>query len=210
METKNMKKYIWIFLLCCLPVSNVLWYIAYSAGDESVSTSFVILTSFLPALTALVLCKISKEGWNNLKILPNIREAWKVYLFAVIGALVMNYLNELLLALVRTIWHLGILVFFPHPLIGLCDLFLSNLLSQGFLIYLTKRSSSLFPAAVVHAVTNLLPAFVAYNDSFYQAHIVPMNCAGLISAAVVGGISCLLMQREEMFVQGTERTEGTI
>ena len=268
MEVKKMKKYIWIFLLCCLPLSNVLWYIAYSAGDEFVSTSLVILTSFLPALTALVLCKISKEGWDNLMILPNIRKAWKVYLLAVAGALVMNYLNEflmylmfvgevicpagaftlhglgevlgmtmlgvlssvemlgeelgwlgwlfpkleklqgtktakLLLALIRTAWHLGILVFFPHPLIGLCDLFLSNLLSQGFLVYLTKRSLSLFPAAVVHAVTNLLPAFVAYSDSFYQAHIVPMNCAGLVSAAVVGGVSCLLMRKEEMFMQGT-------
>ena len=267
MEVKNTKKYILIFLLCCLPLSNVLWYIAYSAGDESVSTSLVILTSFLPALTVLVLCKVSKEGWNNLMILPNIRKAWKVYLFAVAGALAMNYLNELLmylmfmgevscrmeafslrglgevfgmtmlgvlssvemlgeelgwlgwlfpkleklhgtktamllLALIRAVWHLGILIFLPYPLIGLCDLFLSNLLSQGFLVYLTKKSSSLFPAAVVHAVTNLLPAFVAYSDPFYQAHIIPMNCAGLISAAVVGGTSCLLMRKEEMFVKG--------
>lgn len=132
------------------------------------------------------------------------QKAWKIYLFAVAGALVMSYLNELLmylmfrgevsfqagaftlrglgeifgmtilgvlasvemlgeelgwlgwlfpkleklhgtkaaillLALIRTIWHLGILIFLPHPLIGLCDLFLSNLLSQGFLVYLTKE-----------------------------------------------------------------------
>ncbi len=247
---KNTKKYIWIFLLCCLPLSNILWYTAYSAGDESVSTSFVILTSFLPAMTSLILCKISREGWENLMILPNIKKAWKIYLFAVAGALVMTYLNELLmylmfrgevsfqagaftlrglgeivgmtilgvlasvemlgeepgwlgwlfpkleklhgtkdamllLALIRTIWHLGILIFLPHPLIGLCDLFLSNLLLQGFLVYLTKKSASLFPAAVVHAVTNLLPALVAYSDLFYQAHIVPMNEAGLLSAESV-------------------------
>ncbi len=55
---------------------------------------------------------------------------------------------------------------------------------------------------VVHAVTNLLPAFVEYSDLLYQAHIVPMNCAGLISAAVVGGISYLLMRKEKMFVWG--------
>ena len=41
--------------------------------------------------------------------------------------------------MIRTIWHLGILIFLPHSLIGLCDLFLSNLLSQGFLVYLTKK-----------------------------------------------------------------------
>jgi membrane protease YdiL (CAAX protease family) len=211
-------------------------------------------------------------------ILPNIKKAWKIYLFAVAGALVMSYLNELLmylmfrgevsfqagaftlrglgeifgmtilgvlasvemlgeelgwlgwlfpklekmhgtkaamllLALIRTMWHLGIIFFLPHPLIGLCDLFLSNLLSQGFLVYLTKKSASLFPAAVVHAVTNLLPALVAYSDSFYQAHIVPMNGAGLVSAAVVGGISYLLMRKEKMFVQGAgneKRAKGTV
>ncbi len=243
MNLKNTRKYIWIFLLCCLPLSNILWYAAYSSGDESVSTSLVILTSFLPALTALILCKISGEGWDNLMILLNIRKAWEACLFAVAGALVMNYLNELLmyfmfrgdvffqagaftlrglgeifgmtilgafasvemlgeelgwlgwlfpklekmhgtkaamllLALIRTMWHLGIIISLPHPLIGLCDLFLSNLLSQGFLVYLTKKSVSLFPAAVVHAVTNLLPALVAYSDSFYQAHIVSMNGVG--------------------------------
>ncbi len=52
MEVRNTKKYIWIFLLCCLPLSNILWYASYSSGDESVSTSLVILTSFLPALVA--------------------------------------------------------------------------------------------------------------------------------------------------------------
>lgn len=97
MEVRNTKKYIWIFLLCCLPLSNILWYAAYSSGNESVSTSLVILTSFLLALTALILCKINREGWHNLMILPNIRKAWEAYLFAVVGALVMNYLNELLM-----------------------------------------------------------------------------------------------------------------
>ena len=99
MEVRNTKKYIRIFLLCCLPLSNILWYAAYSSGDEFVSTSLVILTSFLPALTSLILCKISREGWENLMILPNIKKAWKIYLFAVAGALVMTYLNELLMYL---------------------------------------------------------------------------------------------------------------
>ena len=99
MNLKNTRKYIWIFLLCCLPLSNIQWYAAYSSGDESVSTSLVILTSVLPALTALILCKISGEGWDNLMILPNIKKAWKIYLFAVAGALVMSYLNELLMYL---------------------------------------------------------------------------------------------------------------
>lgn len=60
---------------------------------------------------------------------------------------------------------------------------------------------------------NLLPVLVAYSDSFYQAHIVPMNGAGLVSAAVVGGISYLLMRKEKMFVQGAgngKRVERTV
>lgn len=133
---------------------------------------------------------------------------WLGWLFPRLEKLHGTKAAMLLLALIRTLWHLGILIFLPHPLIGLCDLFLSNLLSQGFLVYLTKKSASLFPAAVVHAVTNLLPALVAYSDSFYQAHIVSMNCAGLLSAAVVGGISYKLMWKEKMFVQGDRKKNG--
>ena len=83
---------------------------------------------------------------------------WLGWLFPKLENLHGTKAAMLLLVLIRTIWHLGILIFLPHPLIGLCDLFLSNLLSQGFLVYLTKKSASLLPAAVVHAVTNLLPA----------------------------------------------------
>lgn len=263
------KKSILIFLLCCLPLSNILWYIAYSAADEYLSTSLIVLTSFLPALIALVLCRVEKVKWDSLMILPNIKKAWKVYLIAIFGALFMVYINELfvylmfmgkitlsekaftlygltevfvmtllgivssiemlgeelgwlgwlfpkleklygtrtsilLLALIRTTWHLGILICLPHPLIGTVDLFLSNLLSQAFLVYITKKSSSLFPAAVVHAVTNLLPTFATYNESFYQNNIIPINCVGLASAAIVGGISYLMMRKEKMFVKAKQ------
>lgn len=137
------------------------------------AASLVILTLFLPSLTALILCKISREGCDNLMILPNIRKAWKAYLFAVIGALVMNYLNELLMYFMFRERYL-----FMQEHLPCVDW-------ERFLVYLTKRSTSLFPAAVVHDVTNLLPALVVYSDSIYQAHIVPMNGAGLVSAESV-------------------------
>lgn len=264
MDKKQTRKRVWIFLLACLPVSNVLWYIGYSRNardaEDALAQSIVILTSFLPALVTLVMSKLTKEGWDSLKILPHIRKAWKVYIFAVVCCWIMVYIGDplmlllfrgeviysltlggigqilgmtalgvaasiemlgeelgwlgylfpkleklhgtnaaiVLLALARTVWHLGILAFFPHPVIGTCDLFLSNLLSQSLLVYVVKKSDSLFPAAVIHAMTNVLPVFLVYSDAFYQEHILAMNGVGLVPALLVGGFCYWRMKREKM------------
>lgn len=267
MDSRSTRKLIWIFLLICLPVSNILWYTGYSVNaqnaEDSMAVAIIMLTSFLPALTALVMTKVTGEGWDSLGVLPNIRKSWKVYIFSVAVTWIMVYLSDplmlllfkgnvtyasegqsfrgwcqvlllsllavvcsvemlgeeigwlgylfpkleklhgtnaaiLLLSLIRTLWHIGILVFLPHPVIGAIDLLLSNTLSQSFLVYITKRSSSLFPAAVVHAMTNLLPIFLVYSDEFYNDNIIAMNCTGLVSAAVVG-VSCyVLMCKKKM------------
>lgn len=266
-ENSNTKKYILLFLLLCIPISNLLWYIGYSfhvKNEESTEAmSIIVLTSFLPALTALVLCKINKEGWEGLKVLPNLRRSWRVYILAVVLTWIMIYLNDpllllifhgdvtyladgtslagwgrvfgltllafvssiemlgeelgwlgflfpkleklygtrmaiVLLSIARTVWHFGILAFMPHPVAGGVDLFFSNLLTQSFLIYLTKKSDSLFPAAVVHAMANLLPVFIVYSDGFYDNHVVAVNFVGSFSSVVVGGLCYCMMKRENM------------
>lgn len=58
MNTKEIRKNIWIFLGICIPVSNVLWYLGgslHAQQEESAEAmSIMVLTSFLPALTALI------------------------------------------------------------------------------------------------------------------------------------------------------------
>lgn len=267
-----MRKNIWLFIIICIPLSNILWFTGYSIlareQDNPTAMSVIMLASFLPALTALVLSKVNKEGWESLMLLPNLRKSWKVYIFAMIFTWIMIYLNDIVMLLffrenvaysaetltigkitlngwaqaillsllaipasiemlgeelgwmgflfpkleklhgtnlailfiagIRTIWHLGILVFFPHPVIGACDLFLSNLFSQSFLVYVTKKSRSLFPAGLIHALTNLLPQFIVYSNEFYNDNILAMNATGLISAFVVGVFCYTRMYKENM------------
>lgn len=104
----------------------------------------------------------------------------KIYLFAVAGTLIMSYLNELLMYLMfrgEVSFQAG-----TFTLRGLGEIFGMTILGVLASVEMFGEELGwlgwLFPAAVVHAVTNLLPALVAYSDSFYQAHIVPMNGAG--------------------------------
>ena len=54
---------------------------------------------------------------------------------------------------------------------------------ERFLVYLTKRSTSLFPAAVVHSVTNLLPALVD-SDAAVFGHYQRASCSDTDHASV--------------------------
>ena len=86
----------------------------------------------------------------------------------------------------------------PHPVICFFDLLLSNFLTQSFLVYLTKKSGSIFPAAVSHAITLLAPIFLVYSDEFYNQNMIAMNLVGQFSALVVGGISYYLLRKEHL------------
>jgi membrane protease YdiL (CAAX protease family) len=104
----------------------------------------------------------------------------------------------LFISLIRTSWHIGIFFVLDHPLIGVCDLFISNLLSQALIVYLTKKSGSILPAATTHAITLFEPMFLTYSDEFYNANIIPMNLVGQISTLIVGGFCYYLMFKENL------------
>lgn len=157
----------------------------------------------------LTLGKITLNGWAQVILLSLLaipasiemlgeELGWMGFLFPKLEKMHGTNLAILFLAGIRTIWHLGILVFFPHPFVGACDLFLSNLFSQSFLVYVTKKSRSLFPAGLIHALTNLLPRFIVYSDEFYNENIFAMNAAGLLSAFAVGFLCYIRMDKENM------------
>lgn len=267
MDKKTTRKYIWIYIIVCLVISNILWYVGYSiyTNDEesSAAMSIIMLTSFMPALITLIMTKITKEGWDNLLIHPRIKTGWKAYPLAVVftwlliyigdplfllifkgnvtyaadGCTISGWLQVLLLSLlalicsvemlgeelgwmgylfpkleqlhgtnlailfislIRSIWHIGILLHMAHPLIGFVDLLISNFLTQSLLVYLTKKSKSIFPAAVSHAITLLAPIFLLYSEEFYNQNIIAMNFVGQISGVIVGGISYYLMHKEKL------------
>lgn len=270
MSKKITRKYVWIFTIICLTISNILWYIGYSIyakdGEDSIATSIIILTSFMPAFITLAMTKITKEGWENLSIHPRLKTEWKAYLLSIVFTWFLIYLGDplyllifkgnvtyaaegcspagwlqvllfsllgllcsievlgeelgwmgylfpkleqlhgtnlaiLFTSLIRGLWHIGILLHMDHPLIGFIDLSISNFLTQSFLVYLTKKSKSIFPAAVSHAVTMLVPIFLQYSNEFYEQNIISMNIVGQFSALVVGGISYYLMYREKLILK---------
>lgn len=270
MNKKVERKKIWQFILLCIPISNILWFIAYSqlAKDKEniISALLMTLTQFLPAIIALILCKVNKDNWKDLPIYPNIKKAWKIYLMAIPFTWILVYLNDplvlmifkgnvsyslagmsfagwsevlifsllsipgsiemlgeelgwlgylfpkleklhgtimaiLQIALIRTSWHLGILVFLPHPIINIINLFISNLLTQSFLIYLVKKSKSLLPAGMVHIMTILFPIFLVYTDEWYYNNIIPMCLVELFSGVIIGTYFLYKLYKEKLIIK---------
>lgn len=79
-----------IYVTLCLGISNLLWVLAYSSPEEDGNMIFAMLAAFLPMLLALIMAKITGDGWNHLGIAFHFRK-WRCYLFAVLGALLLAY-----------------------------------------------------------------------------------------------------------------------
>lgn len=197
---------------------------------------FIMLASFLPAVLALVITKVTKEGWNNLGIAFNIKKGWKMYLLAIFGTTAMAYLADPLMLLIfpeevsttftlpqikeigfamligtaclieclgeelgwigylfqkfeklmgtipscialgaiRAVWHIGILFFMEYPVVSFIELLLSNIFLQLFMVYMFKKSGSLFPCSISHGISNLLPLFLVYENRWYYTNVTPM------------------------------------
>lgn len=126
---------------------------------------------------------------------------WMGYLFPKLEALHGTVPSIALIGLVRTLWHVGILVHMDHTLISFLELLVSNIMCQSLLIYLTKKSNSVFPAAVSHGITLMAPIFIVYSEEFYAANLLPMKFVGLISALLIGGLCFCLLHKEKLIVR---------
>lgn len=236
MEKRNIWKHIIVFLIPCIVISNILWYLGYSDQTSNNFMMFIMLAGFLPAILALVITKVTKEGWNNLGIAFNIKKGWKMYLLAIFGTTAMAYLADPLMLLIfpedvtttftlpqikevgfamligtaclieclgeelgwigylfprfekvmgtipscialgtiRAVWHIGILFFMEYPVVSFIELLLSNIFLQLFMVYMFKKSGSLFPCSISHGISNLLPLFLVYEKSWYYTSVAPM------------------------------------
>lgn len=88
-----------IYLILCLGISNLLWVLAYSNPEADGSMLFAMLAAFFPMLLALIMAKITGEGWNHLGIAFHFRK-WRYYLIAVLGTILLVYgSNPLMLLL---------------------------------------------------------------------------------------------------------------
>ena len=91
------KREIIIFVVLCLLISNVFWYIYYANEKTDYAIFFMVIASFFPMILSLIMTKITKEGWNNLGVKFNIKKGWKIYLLSIIGTAILPYLTYALL-----------------------------------------------------------------------------------------------------------------
>ena len=119
---------------------------------------------------------------------------WMGYLFPKLETLYGTGISIIFTAVIRTLWHLVMLMQMEDFLFNLLSLFLSNLVLGSLLILLTKASGSVVPAAITHALTNTVPlalnGFLVTDDVLYQANHMEIYFVTLIPAAsAVAGFS---------------------
>ena len=232
----NTKKEIIIFTIICLVVTNPLWYMAYKNPESDSAVFLTVIAGFFPMILALIITKITKEGWGNLGVKFNLKKGWKVYLISILGTTLLPYISDLLLMLIfqkhvtmnittqapllilgamlmgiacfieclgeelgwigylfprlekvfgttkaciflgviRALWHLGILIFMDFPIHSFFEIMLSNICLQFFMVYMYKKSGSLFPCTISHGISNLLPIFLVYENQWYYKSILPI------------------------------------
>lgn len=262
------KKEIWIYTVLCIVITNILWYAVYSIrekNEESILMLFpMVLASFMPAIIAVIMCKLAKMKLRSMLLSLNIKKSWKIYIIAIITGLFIVYASDLLpllffpgnvsfapesltlmffvqiifftlisivesvellgeelgwmgylfprlekecgtfpsilmIAVIRTLWHSVIIIKIDGTWFGFCNLFISNLLLQSVLVYVTKKSQSVFPAAIVHAITNIMMAlsFVTYTDAFYNNNSVKFRMIEWIPLIAVGAVFFTLLLKGE-------------
>lgn len=262
------KKELWINTFVCIIITNILWYVGYSlhAKDEEnvIALLVIYLACFMPAIMAIIMCKLRKVKISALLLAPNIKKSWKVYLIAILTSLLFVYAADLLpllfypknvslvtenlsllffgqiilftivsvitsiellgeelgwlgylfprlekeygtfssifmIAMIRTLWHLVLIIKIDGSLFAVCNLFLSNLFLQCVLVYVTKRSNSVFPAAIVHSITNIMMglSFVSYTEEFYNTHSIQFSLIELIPLMIIGIIFFILLYKDK-------------
>ncbi|MCH5257304.1 MAG: CPBP family intramembrane metalloprotease [Lachnospiraceae bacterium] len=262
------KKELLIYILSCLIITNILWYVGYGIHEKNegsvIELLVILLASFMPAIIAVIMCKLKKAKFRTLLLFPNIKKSLKVYLTAIFTSLLIVYSADLLpllffpgnvlivsenltfiffgqiilftlvciiesigllgeelgwmgylfpglekeygtflsifiISIVRTLWHLVALIKIDGSLFAVCNLFISNLFLQSLLVYVTKKSNSVFPAAIVHSITNIMIAlsFVTYTEEFYNNNSVRFNLIELIPVIIVGTVFFILLYKDK-------------
>lgn len=79
-----------------------------------------------------------------------------------------------LLGVIRGMYHLGMLVLMDYPVQMFIEITVSNICLSFFLVYLYKKSGSIFACSISHGISNLLPVFLIYEKAWYYTHIAAM------------------------------------
>lgn len=261
------KREVILYVLLCLLITNILWYVGYGIDSKEegniISLLLINIASFIPAIIAIIMCKLKKEKIKTLLLFPNLKKSWKYYLLAILVGLIMVYSTDIIpllffpkdvilltenisliylfkiilftlfsilasivllgeelgwmgylfprleklngtifsifiIAVIRTLWHLGIFIRMDDIVFVIINLFISNLVLQSILVYFTKKSNSVFPSAIIHSITNIMIglSFVSYTEEFYNNNAIQFSLIGLIPLLIIGIIFFILLFKD--------------
>lgn len=126
---------------------------------------------------------------------------WMGYLFPRVEKEYGTFIGTLIVSIVRTLYHIVALILIDGSVLGsisaIVYLFINNLFLQSILVYVTKKSNSVFPAAIIHAITNILAilSFVSIKEGFDE--MVPFRMVESIPCVIIGIIFYILLFQEK-------------
>ena len=86
---------------------------------------------------------------------------WMGYLFPRLEKLCGTTVALILMGIIRSGWHMVMIVQNENFLAGFLSLSVSNILMGSVLVWATKASKSVLPASLIHVMTNALPGVIA-------------------------------------------------
>ncbi|MBP3620979.1 MAG: CPBP family intramembrane metalloprotease [Lachnospiraceae bacterium] len=101
--------------------------------------------------------------------------------------------------LIRGLWHVVMFMQmdFKVGVVGFICLSLSNIFLGSALVLLTKLTNSVYPATIVHALSNVLPSvlmgYLVINEALYDKNYVAIQFVSLIPAVIVGAICAVIL-----------------
>jgi membrane protease YdiL (CAAX protease family) len=149
---------------------------------DSVNFVFQILIYTMGALLQFWLLLGEETGWMG-------------YLYPRLERLHGTVTAIIFMGIIRGFWHLAMLAQsdLSAMFCNLLFLTLSNILLGSVLVLVTKKSGSVIPAALIHALTNSIPnvytGFLQTNETMYRNNYVWISLVSMLPLAVVGGVA---------------------
>lgn len=111
-----------------------------------------------------------------------------------------------IMALVRGVWHLVMLMAIGGDgiLLQFVTITVNNLLLDSVLVYVTKRSGSIIPAALIHTLSNGLAmayaSFITVDEAAYKEHGTAVWLVEMIPCIMIGMVCYWLLGRGRVTV----------
>lgn len=110
---------------------------------------------------------------------------WIGYLYGKLESSMGICKSCVLLGVIRGIYHIGILLHMNYPVQAFIEITITNICLSFFMVYVYKKSESIFACSISHGISALLPVYLVYSEDWYYTNPFAMIFAN-VSVFVVG------------------------